>query len=739
MKTKGLNRTQLKIIAIIAMVIDHTAWGFVDFLSPLGQVMHILGRFTLPIMCFFVAEGFRHTSDRRKYVGRMVMFWLISIIPFYLFFHEEYDYRQNIIFDLLLGLLALCALESKKLAKWQRYGCVVALLATSCIIGGWVLMPTLYILVFYYSKNFKQAAKRFCLLTVLLVAFLVVAVTLNQTYHFAKYDWVWYGELYFLGFMLALPLLARYNGEKGPNIGRYFFYIFYPSHFFILWFIKMTLTTWDIYAVYYQAHVFALLMGILILILVLFARPSKGQSATVLLAASACIYIMGFVLEIRFDAIDAYHAAVLVEYFGECLLMFAYTYFTEIMCRRAFPKFVYAAEAVASGFFMWMLFTTRENNFFYRSMSVLLKEGHHRLYLDWGTGFWLWITYMILVCALNVGMTFSKMRTAGPQEKKRMICVDIAMICPWILNLVRATGITGGYEIPVFGILGAEFFVALALFRYNLLDSIELAGESALGRGEEGVIVTDDNYYTSYSNKRAAELFGEIPANHNIRQNKTLLDIFEGRKKSMEVGDKIYEFRVETLGADTNSSGYMLRTIDVTEHYQMLRELNRLASRDSLTGIYNRKYFTELTGQYLEDARDGALFMIDMDNFKSLNDHYGHQAGDKALEILGKTLLDLGEVAIPCRIGGDEFCMFYKDETDREKLSEIAERIMDTFKGSIAKSEIGGTITISVGISTTKGPAGHSFSRLYKAADQALYRAKERSKDTYEIEEAAKT
>ncbi len=121
MKSIGLNRTQLKIIAIISMVIDHIAWGFVDFYSPLGQLLHVCGRLTVPIMCFFIAEGFTKTKDLKRYIFRMAAFAAISIIPFYLFFHEEYGYRQNIIFDLLLGLLLLTVLESKKLKKWN-YG-----------------------------------------------------------------------------------------------------------------------------------------------------------------------------------------------------------------------------------------------------------------------------------------------------------------------------------------------------------------------------------------------------------------------------------------------------------------------------------------------------------------------------------------------------------------------------------------------------------------------------------------
>lgn len=181
---KTLNRTQLKFIAICAMVCDHTAWGFVEFMSPLGQVMHIIGRLTIPIMCFFVAEGFRHTSSVKGYIKRMVLFWIVAMLPFYLFFHELYDYRQNIIFDLLLGLLMLAVLENKRFKLWQKIILGAGIFVISAVIGGWIIMPILYILVFYYVKDFKRQAAWVCGLTVALEVFLIVAVELNRVWHF---------------------------------------------------------------------------------------------------------------------------------------------------------------------------------------------------------------------------------------------------------------------------------------------------------------------------------------------------------------------------------------------------------------------------------------------------------------------------------------------------------------------------------------------------------------------------
>ena len=240
MRQKGLTKTQLQYIAIIAMVIDHTAWGFVEFYSPLGQIMHTIGRLTLPIMCFFIAEGFRHTTNLKMYIGRMASFAVISIIPFYIFFHEEYGYRQNIIFDLLLALLTLTVTESKQLGRWVKAALIGVIILTSMAIGGWVLLPTCYVLIFYYGKNFRQKEKLFCGTTCLMEVLVVVAILLNQRWNFMSYDWEPYQWIYFLGFMLALIPLYFYNGQKGRGgkFNKWFFYVFYPAHMIILGVLK---------------------------------------------------------------------------------------------------------------------------------------------------------------------------------------------------------------------------------------------------------------------------------------------------------------------------------------------------------------------------------------------------------------------------------------------------------------------------------------------------------------------
>ena len=405
---KSLNRTQLKLIAICAMVCDHVAWGFVEFWSPLGQIMHVIGRLTIPIMCFFIAEGFRKTSSVKEYIKRMMLFSVVAMLPFYLFFHELYEYRQNIIFDLLLGLLLLATLENKRFKIWQKVILAAGLFGISATIGGWIIMPMLYILVFYYVKDFKKQTAWFCGLTILLEVFLIVAVELNRIWHFSHYDWPWYDKLYFLGFMIPLLLIKRYNGEKGKNIGgRYFFYLFYPGHFLVLAGIKWLLVGVTVYDIYVGLHVLALVVCLVILIKVFWARPSRGQIGTLLLVLAGCIYTFGFLLEITSGNVGGFYAATVTQYFGECLLMVGFTTFVAEMCHKAVPAFIYALEWLAGIIIMWLLFTTRENHYFYTYIGIDESGPFPRQVLEYGWGFVLFVAYMVLVCVgcLNTGVT----------------------------------------------------------------------------------------------------------------------------------------------------------------------------------------------------------------------------------------------------------------------------------------------------------------------------------------------
>lgn len=232
----GLNGAQLKGIAVIAMVCDHMVplinYSESQILWYLAVTMNTIGRITMPIMCFFVAQGYYHTRNVKAYLLRMAVFALISQLPFYFNhittmpcgfwdFIKGNVYGTNVIVTLFMGLLALCIAKCEKLVPMIRI-----ILCAGCIYltkhSDWRLFGVMWVLAFglFYGDFKKQAA-----------AFVIIALvrTLRMENAFSM--------VIQFAVVLALPLLVMYNGEKGRQ-SKYGFYIFYPAHLALLAIVK---------------------------------------------------------------------------------------------------------------------------------------------------------------------------------------------------------------------------------------------------------------------------------------------------------------------------------------------------------------------------------------------------------------------------------------------------------------------------------------------------------------------
>ncbi|MBP5180982.1 MAG: diguanylate cyclase [Clostridiales bacterium] len=160
-------------------------------------------------------------------------------------------------------------------------------------------------------------------------------------------------------------------------------------------------------------------------------------------------------------------------------------------------------------------------------------------------------------------------------------------------------------------------------------------------------------------------------------------------------------------------------------------EIKITSSRDVLTGLWTRKYAEAEISTFIENCEAGALFMMDLDNFKSVNDVYGHQAGDDVLRLFANCIVEaLGESALVSRLGGDEFMAFIKDESDREKLSEAAQSVIDLFIRKFADFKFDTNTSASVGISVFPQDA-KDYATLYGNADKALYYVKNNGKNSF--------
>jgi len=190
--------------------------------------------------------------------------------------------------------------------------------------------------------------------------------------------------------------------------------------------------------------------------------------------------------------------------------------------------------------------------------------------------------------------------------------------------------------------------------------------------------------------------------------------------------------------------------LTVTEHIALalanlrLREtLRAQAVRDSLTGLYNRRYMEQaLEREILRAARNGrtvGVIMLDLDHFKSFNDSHGHEAGDLLLRVLGDYLLThVRAEDIACRYGGEEFLVILPEASpamSRSRAEELWRGVQGlhvNFHGELLR----GT-TASFGVAVFPGH-GSTMAELLRAADTALYAAKRQGRDRVETAHPAR-
>ena len=205
----------------------------------------------------------------------------------------------------------------------------------------------------------------------------------------------------------------------------------------------------------------------------------------------------------------------------------------------------------------------------------------------------------------------------------------------------------------------------------------------------------------------------------------------EEEKDIFPVGDKFISIHLSMEG-----EGYLGVVTDTTRQVLENRRIRYENNHDHLTGLYKYSYYMQKAAGYLKNNLRGRIcscIMLDMDNFKSVNDTYGHDMGDAYLKSFANILLDLPrEHCIPARRSGDEFCIFTYGYREKEEILKLLNMLWDTLKQKPVCMTDGEEriIEVSCGFAWT-GNEEMDMELLMRQADNALYRAKETGKGRF--------
>lgn len=207
--------------------------------------------------------------------------------------------------------------------------------------------------------------------------------------------------------------------------------------------------------------------------------------------------------------------------------------------------------------------------------------------------------------------------------------------------------------------------------------------------------------------------------------------------------DNIWKWiRIHVLAAARMSVvGFLEEYNEQMDQKQKLETISQKTKRDYLTGLYNREAFIHEAEKRLKAQADdetellNALFILDLDHFKELNDTLGHMMGDQALcEIARRIKGSIRKTDLAGRLGGDEFVLWIQDLPDTYAIGRCAMKLNKALKTDWTKD--GKTVSISASIGITVAEKGLAFKDLYEKADQALYKAKANGRDGYHISDS---
>ncbi|NLG03130.1 MAG: diguanylate cyclase [Clostridia bacterium] len=248
---------------------------------------------------------------------------------------------------------------------------------------------------------------------------------------------------------------------------------------------------------------------------------------------------------------------------------------------------------------------------------------------------------------------------------------------------------------------------------------------------EARIICVADAYDAITSNRayrrrgNAVNAIEQLLAGRGTQFDPQLVDVMI---EMIEEGTEEEENSITALLHKNSEREDLLRRV-ITEFTSLAKSL---ASKDPLTGLENREDAKVQVDEYLMDQRNkGTFFIIDLDNFKLVNDCFGHAVGDSTLIDFTRTLKKaVREQDLVCRLGGDEFIVFFEGVTDRRALSETAQRIVDMTHRIVTHKGKNVEISASIGIAVSP-ENGRSFDALYKNADIGLYKIKKNGKNNY--------
>ncbi len=456
-------------------------------------------------------------------------------------------------------------------------------------------------------------------------------------------------------------------------------------------------------------------------------NEKSGSKAFSFLMFAMAIHTIGYGLELLSPNLEVIYIWVRVEYLGVAFYPFLiYCFVRDYSGEKKFANRYMMAIVFGISLVTFILVQTNASHHcYYQSLELDMSLGFPTLLSE--KAFWYNIQAGILYFSTGYALIVlgHKIINTRGQWQRRLIFVFIGILLP---VLAMTFYLLGPQRVQIdlvpFSYLFVGLFIAYGLYRYDILSFSEVTHEVIFNAIDEAVIVVGHEGTILKMNPASQRLFDkldQIKIGQAIKHCPSLDQVLATKKTQLlSLGDRHYQVRQIPI---EKNAGYIVVLTDMTEITEAQKQLEILANTDQLTTLYNRHYFREYFEQLEEE---GIIMLMDIDNFKEVNDQYGHLAGDGVLGEVAQCLKEHFDDGMICRYGGEEFIILLENE-DLARGKDRGE----AFRKAFFKRTTDYPCTITIGICAYKKG---NYSDTMKLVDKLLYHGKNTGRNCVVVE-----
>ncbi len=495
------------------------------------------------------------------------------------------------------------------------------------------------------------------------------------------------------------------------------------------------------------------IISLLISVLVFMsARKSKGIWQIGFLFALEFIYALGYTFECVFSSLELKMLANHIQYIALPFIAITWLYIAKRFQNHAYVPTL--KKAIPLLVIPLLVFFTVQLSYF---TSIDLYYTHEYIDTTWmignysfpvlnlGKGIFYYLnslSNLILTTFVFIVYLQTYFHTSGMRKKQALALGVSSFLGVIAITITFFSGVSTGLDLAFFIVVLTGFVTLYSITKYEIIDLKPSAYQASFELSSDPIFAVDDKFDIVDWNQSAENFFSisqtafyHLPINEVFNDKDLIESVLKRTPYSYKYKEKHFIVETVFLGKDlSKNAGYLIKLNDMTTYMERLENLQYEATHDVLTKILNRRAFLEQLNLYLDDKflkhQSYAIFMIDIDDFKNVNDSYGHTAGDYVLQEFSRIVNGIiPREGVFARYGGEEFAVLLKGG-DEKSSKALAEAIRKKTETSLFEWEsIETRIKVSIGVSIHRPRCGHTIFQSIQLADEALYQSKKSGKN----------